>query len=258
MAKPNLYEKTAYLYDYDNRDIVKADIPFYLEYAAKYPGEVLELACGTGRVSISLARNGYQVFGIDLSGSMLEQLELKLSEESSNVKERVKIGKYDMSDFELGREFSLIIVPFRSFQSLVTEESQRRCLQCVYKHLKNDGVFIINVFQPYKKLDESWVYPEAIQWKTIDEKTGNKIIKKHRGNKIDLEKQVIYPEMIYQLITPNGEIKEARESLELKYYYYDQLKELLESEGFNILKEFGYYDKSEIQQGKEMIFVCNK
>lgn len=47
MIKANLYEKSASLYDYDPRDIVKADIPFYLEYAAKYSGEILELACGT-------------------------------------------------------------------------------------------------------------------------------------------------------------------------------------------------------------------
>lgn len=54
-VQPNLYTKAAFLYDFDDRDIVKSDIPFYLEYAAKYRGNILELACGTGRVSLVLA-----------------------------------------------------------------------------------------------------------------------------------------------------------------------------------------------------------
>jgi hypothetical protein len=64
--------------------------------------------------------------------------------------------------------------------------------------------------------------------------------------------------MIYQVIEPDGKTLEVREPLELKFYYYDQLKELLESEGFEIREQFGYYDKSSINEGKELIFVCSK
>ena len=258
MRKANVYEDTAFLYDYDTRDIVQADIPFYLEYATKYPGKILELACGTGRVAISLAKNGFKTYGIDLSDSMLEQLELKLALEPENVKSNIAFDKFDISDFDVGRSFSLVIIPFRSFQSLISEDSQRGCLKCVHKHLDMNGVFIVNAFKPYKRLDESWVYPEMVQWETIDENTGSKITKKHKGNKIDVSRQIIYPEMIYQITKPNGELKEFRGQLELKYYYYDQLKGLLESEGFCIVDEYGYYDKSDINQGKEMIFVCRK
>lgn len=256
--RPNLYQKVAFLYDFDNRDIVKVDIPFYLEYAAKYLGNILELACGTGRVSIILAQNGYKIYGIDLSDSMLEQFKGKLANQPKTIQDNIWIGKNDMSSFQLNKEFSLIIVPFRGFQSLTTEEAQRNCLKCVYEHLKDEGVFIINTFRPYKKLDETWVYPETIQWETIDEKTGNRIVKKHKGPKIDIINQIIYPEMIYQIIEPDGKVLEVKEPLELKYYYYDQLKELLESSGFKIKEEFGYYDKSNINDGKELIFVCGK
>ncbi|MGD9155518.1 MAG: class I SAM-dependent methyltransferase [Bacillota bacterium] len=126
----NLYAKTACYYDYDIRDIVKADLPFYLKYAAKYPGEILELACGTGRVAFTLAQNGLRVSGIDLSASMLEQFELKLQRESGEVRERIRLTKADMADFDLGRKFSLIIAPFRAFQSLTNIAQQRNCLQC--------------------------------------------------------------------------------------------------------------------------------
>ncbi len=229
-----------------------------MEYATKYPGEILELACGTGRVAIPLAQDGCKVYGIDLSDSMLEQFKLKLTSEPEQVRVNIRFEKNDMTGFQLNRIFSLIIVAFRSFQALTSEESQRKFLKCVLNHLQDDGAFIINVFQPYQKMDESWVFPETLQWETTDEKTDARIIKKHRGVKIDLREQIIYPEMIYQLFKPSGEIEEVRELLKLKYYYYEQIKGLLESEGFMINEEYGYYDKSGMGQGKEMIFVCTK
>jgi hypothetical protein len=60
-----------------------------------------------------------------------------------------------------------------------------------------------------------------------------------------------------QVVKLDGEIVETRELLELKYYY-DQLKELLESEGFELVEEYGYYDKCSIDKGKEMILLCRK
>ena len=105
-VRPNLFQKAAFLYDYDDRDIVKDDIPFYLEYAAKYPGDILELACGTGRVALVLAQNGHQVYGIDLSGSMLEQFRSKLAGQPKAVQDRIWLGQYDMANFQLNKEFS--------------------------------------------------------------------------------------------------------------------------------------------------------
>ena len=78
MEIKNQYINTAKLYDLDQRDNLIADIPFYLEYAKKLNGKILELGCGTGRVSIELAKNGYFVTGLDLSESMLEIYKNKL------------------------------------------------------------------------------------------------------------------------------------------------------------------------------------
>lgn len=87
-VRPNLFQKAAFLYDYDDRDIVKDDIPFYLEYAAKYPGTILELACGTGRVALVLAQNGYQVY--------------------SGFKIKEEFGYYDKSSIENGKELIFV------------------------------------------------------------------------------------------------------------------------------------------------------
>jgi len=203
----NLYRDTASLYDLDQRNITKDDIPFYLEYASKLPGSILELACGTGRVTIPLANEGYNIWGIDLSKKMLYQLKVKMENLQEEVKERIHITQADMTNFELGRAFSLIIIPFRSFQSLTSEEQQRACLHTVHRHLSEEGYFIINVFKPYAQLGKSWIQPEVLDWETVDPITNNKVRRTHIRREIDLENQIIYPELIY-CVTDQDRIEE--------------------------------------------------
>ena len=160
----NLFRVTASLYDLDQRDITQDDIPFYLEYASKLSGSILELACGTGRVTIPLANEGYNIWGIDLSKEMLGQLKVKMENLQEEVKQRIHIIQADMTNFELGRAFTLIIIPFRSFQSLTSEEQQKACLHTINRHLSEDGHFIIDVFKPYAHLDKSWIQPEVLDW----------------------------------------------------------------------------------------------
>lgn len=140
------------------------DLPFYLERARLAGGDILELACGTGRVGIPLARAGFRVTGVDLSSDMLARFREKLQREDEATASRVELREADMADFDLGRTFPLVIIPFRSFQLLTEEDQAIRCLRNVRRHLRKDGTFIVNVFKPYGKLDESWVQPEMEDW----------------------------------------------------------------------------------------------
>jgi hypothetical protein len=146
-----------------------------------------------------------------------------------------------MTNFELGHEFSLIIIPFRSFQSLISEEQQKACLHTVHRHLSKDGHFIINVFKPYAQLDKSWIQPEALDWETVNPVTGNKVRRTHIRREIDLENQIIYPELIYYVTD-----------------YEEQIRKLIQSNGFKIVEEMGYYDRRPISEGPELIFICEK
>lgn len=254
----NLYSNVAKYYDYDNRDNLTVDIPFYLEYTQKVGKEVLELGCGTGRVTIPLAEAGATITGLDLSDSMLDIFKGKLAGVSEVVKNRVSYVKGDMSIFSFDKKYDLIIAPFRAFQALTQEKNINSCLQCVRRHLSDTGVFIINVFRPYKVLDESWCYPEEVQWETIEEEKGIKIIKKHWGNKIDIQRQIIYPSYAYEILDESEILKRIEENLSLKYYYYEQLKNYLVKNGLRVIEEYGWYDKSSIKDGRELIFVCRK
>ena len=256
MKTVNTYKTTAQYYDSDNKDMLKDDIGFYLDYADKLEGKVLELGCGTGRITIPIAKAGHQIWGLDISEPMLDVLweKAKCENEITNANLNISIG--DMRNFELNQKFKLIFIPFRTFQSLITDQEQKYCLKCCHDHLTDDGIFIVNVFKPWGLIDRSWVQPEQTDYETIED--GIKIKRTHICKRVDLKNQVIYPTLIYYVTDKNGKTEKYYEHLAMKYYYVDQLRELLQKSGFEVINEFGYYDKCSIEKGGEIIFVCKK
>jgi len=251
----NTYKTTAKYYDSDNKDLLKDDIDFYIQYADELKGNILELGCGTGRITIPLARAGHKVWGLDVSQPMLEVFAEKLRSESETIVNNLHVLPGDMRDFSLNEKFKLIFIPFRTFQNLITEEEQQNCLKCCHQSLEDDGLFIVNVFKPWGIIDESWVQPEKTDYETT--KNGVTVKRTNISEKIDLKNQVIYPTLIYY-VTEDGKTEKFYEYLAMKYYYVDQLRELMQRNGFEVINEFGYYNKCSLDDGGEIIFVCRK
>jgi len=241
----NTFDNAARLYDLDYRD--QSDVPFYAAYAKH--GAVLELACGTGRISLPLAENGAQVHGLDFSPGMLGVFREKLEQQSAEVQARVELTEGNMASFNLGKQFPLVIIPFRSFQLLTADEDIAGCLRCVKEHLAPGGRFIVNCFMPKKGM-RKWCYEEEIQW----ERDG--VVCKSYGKQIDLKRQIIYPVMIYEF----GENERVEEPLTIKYYYPRQLKKILRKAGFKIVEQYGDFARGPIkrhaQHKGEQIYVC--
>ena len=250
---PNQYYNSAHLYDYDNKELLRDDLPFYKGYAEQTGGPILELGCGTGRLTLPLAEAGFEIDGLDLSQPMLSVFAQKLAQQSAAIQQRVRLHHANMAAFELSREYRLIFIPFRSFQSLTTSADQEGCLQCVRKHLDPTGHFIVNVFKPYGFLDDRWIdLKERIDFETLD---GDTMIRRsHIRRQIDAEQQIIYPEFTYYVQKGEEVVRTYREKLMLKYYYESQLRKLLESNGFEIQDAFGYYDNRAVSEGTELIF----
>jgi len=250
----NLPRNSAWLYDLDHRDHLRDDIPFYIEYAKQQQGEVLELGCGTGRVALTLADNGFQVTGLDLSQQMLDVFRKKLAEKPGN---KIEIIHGDMSDFRLDKKFAMIIAPFRAFQALTDDKDIAHSVECVRDHLADDGIFIINAFNPRPVMDQNWCYGETVSWERQDEQTGIHVVKKHRGDKIDTKNQVIYVHFAFEVTYPDGRTERIADDLTLKYHYRDQLLAVIEKAGLEISEEYSWYDKAP-PGGREIIFVCRK
>lgn len=253
----NLYKQTAMVYDFDNRDIVKDDIPFYQQYVENAEGDILELACGTGRITLPLAENTQKnIVALDLSQQMLSCFQDKLEREYAHLDGRITLIEGDISNFQLGKKFNTVLLPWRAFQYLTTPEQASDCLNCIVNHMTDNAIFIFDIFHPLSSYGSDWLGQEFTTYDVIDPKTGNRIIRSTKNEFSDLENQIIKYSSNYKITDKQGNISNLQDTLTYKYYSYQQITALLAQHGLAILEQYGYYDKSPIETGKEFIFVC--
>ncbi len=247
---------SARYFDFEMRNKTQAEVRFYLGYLSKSSGPVLDLACGTGRLSIEFARNGFAVDSIDLSKYMLDEFEKKLEMESSEVRRNIRIIIGDISNFDLGANYPLIILP-QSFQALTNRQSALDCLRCVSNHLQEGGKFIINISKaPADKIDERCISQRWKLWETIE--NGSKISKYIQVTGADPGNKTIRYSCVYEKGNTDGTVEDVEDTIFLKYYTYGDFRDILTINGFSIIEEYGTYEKGPIEMGNELIFVCAK
>jgi 2-polyprenyl-3-methyl-5-hydroxy-6-metoxy-1,4-benzoquinol methylase len=124
------------------------DLGFFLERAAQ-SAAVLDLGCGTGRVSIPIAEMGTPVVGVDISPNFLAHAARK--SELRGVPTTWHCA--DLRDFSLNRKFDLVILPFRTIAILLTSDDLNACLSSVCAHLTRGGTFIFEAFNAARQGD---------------------------------------------------------------------------------------------------------
>jgi SAM-dependent methyltransferase len=117
---------------------------FYTALARRTGGPVLELACGTGRLTVPLAASAIGVVGLDASRQMLEVAGVKAAEAGVEI----KFVRGDMRTFALNRLFPLIILSCNSLAHLDLSMDLRACLAAVRAHLAPGGLFAFDVMNP--------------------------------------------------------------------------------------------------------------
>lgn len=130
---------------YDSLWNYKADLPLWSKFAKLSKGEILELSCGTGRVSIFLAKKGYKITGIDISDNMLNIGRKKVKK--LNLTNKIKMIQGDIFDFNLRKKFNLVIIPLSSFYYGQKKLQKINCLKNIYKHLNKGGYCVIDNYR---------------------------------------------------------------------------------------------------------------
>ena len=123
---------------------VRAHLPYYVELARQMSGDVLELACGTGQLTVPVASAGFPTVGLDLSAPMLATAR----ERAAAAKASVEYVLGDMRNFDLGRKFALIFIARNSLLHLHSTEDQLAAFAAVRRHLAPGGIFAFDVFNP--------------------------------------------------------------------------------------------------------------
>ncbi|HKA88402.1 MAG TPA: class I SAM-dependent methyltransferase [Haliangiales bacterium] len=136
------------LYDFEYRRR-RADVNHYRLLAGTLAGEgpILELGCGTGRLSVPLARDGHRVVGIDLAPGMLQRAAAKAAQRP-RAAARLLLARADMRRLPFRRRFPFVVSPFNAFQHLYTRADVLACLAEVRAHLDPSGRLAFDVLQP--------------------------------------------------------------------------------------------------------------
>lgn len=239
----------------------RQDVAFFVGMARRSEGPVLELGCGTGRVLIPTAKAGIEIVGLDLSPSMLSACREKLSREPKAVQSRVQLLQGDIRQFDLGREFGLVTIPFRPFQHLLTVEDQLSCLNCIHRHLADEGRLILDLFNPSlphlvneRYLTESGEEPE------FEMPDGRKVLRRHRTVARDLFNQVVDSELIYYVTHPDGREERLVHRFPIRYLFRFEAEHLLARCRLQVENVYSDYDKSPYgsKYPGELIIVARK
>jgi SAM-dependent methyltransferase len=239
---------------YDSNPSFLNDVPFYQKLIPSPTSSILELGCGTGRVTVSLAAYCKYIQGIDISPAMISKCREKLIN-SGIPPSKAQVMEGDITDFDLDQSFDLIIAPFRVLQNLETDQEVDGLFGCIRRHLANNGTCILNVFRPYLEaegLRKQWVTTEEkLNWEVPLE--GGRLVCHDRRPYMDVEKLILYPELIYRRYEGETLIEQSLLKIAMRCYYPDTFEKLIVDHGYKVLNRWGGYEGEVYGRGPELV-----
>ncbi|MEK4563408.1 class I SAM-dependent methyltransferase [Alkalihalobacillus sp. FSL R5-0424] len=230
-------------------ELYQDDLLYIVEHALEIQSPIIDLACGTGRVTIPLSKQGLHVIGVDLHEGMLNRARKK----AADAHLQIRFEQQDCTELDLQIKSPLIYMTGNSFQHFLTNESQDALLQSVGRHLEAGGEFIFDTRNPI--LVELSVVDLS---ETVEVINGKRKEEKHTET-YDHSTQVLHcvTEKIWK--EEGVTLGTEKESISLRYTYPMELKRLLEAHGFGQVHLFGTWKKGAFaEDSPQMIVHCRK
>jgi SAM-dependent methyltransferase len=236
------------LYDLENSDF-EPDGPFYLSLAQQLGGPVLELGCGTGRVTIPLARQGITMTGLDIVPEMLARARRKAGDLP------IEWIEEDVRDFHLGKQFNLICAPGCVFEHLLERVDQEAMLACVHEHLAPEGFFVVATRFPRPV---SMVNVEEEQdWFSYTDENGRDV-RVTGTDCYDPVRQIKHETAYRRWYDAEGKEVTRRARLALRCIFPQEMESLLHYNGFTVHHRYGDWDSGPLTGESDLIISVSK
>ena len=230
------WDDYAPFYDWENAQTVgRRDVAFWRRLAAVQNGRVLELGCGTGRITVPVAREGVAVVGVDRSAEMLARGRQRLKRAKLTAAASLVRGDIRDLPFHQRPGFALVMAPYGILQSLTREADLRAALASVYRVMKKGGTFGIDLV------------PDLPAWSEYDRRVSLKG-KRGRTTQVTLIETVRQDErrgltiFDHEYVERRGRHKTIhRFSLTFRTLSVAQMRRRLEAAGFEIAAVLGDY-----------------
>jgi len=239
-------------YDLDYAEVVD-DLRLVSQFAARCGSPILELACGTGRVLLPLAREGYRLTGVDNSTAMLDRARQKIAA-AAGLEGQVTLVAQDMRDLHLAERFNLAFVVSNSFLALLTLDDQVAALAGVHRHLNPGGLLLLDLFNPdparLLESDGSLVLEKVM----VAPETGHRLLKL-RSQRVDVGRQLIEVTVLIDEVDDGGRVRRTIFPFSLRYLFRPELELLLRQAGFGVEAIYGSYDLDEFSGDSERLIA---
>ena len=227
----------------------REDIHIWKALAKEFEGSILELCCGSGRITQELIKDGHNIFSIDNSNEMLDILRAK---DLPNI----EILNSDMITFKLDKKFNFTFISYSSFQQLFTLEEQIKCLTNIHEHLEDGGVLAMDINPRICEGEE--ILPRTHSY-TANYQINNSTVTMYTSHRIDRINQIKHWRDEYIEISENGEEQRTYVDISLKECSLDYMKLLFEKCNFKIINIYGDFDKGNVTEDSEnLIYVVRK
>lgn len=241
------------VYDFLHEFLVQ-DTAFYRSTLDPARDSVLELGCGTGRVLLPLVEAGLPTVGLDISESMLAIAREKLHGRTTAAPWELVCG--DMRRYDLGRRFGAILIPFNTFLYMHTPEDRAACLSTACAHLADDGVLIIDVFNPawvLKSRPAGALYQEMVRYRPDTQATF------FYFSSYSAAGGLIYWHQIFDEAGSDAVCRRWYRMMKLAHLTEEQLRQAAAEAGFEAQSVFGWYDRRPATpESNNLILVLRK
>lgn len=140
------WDAYARFYDWENAQTVgRRDVRFWARLAGRAGGTVLELGCGTGRLSVPVARKARRFVGIDRSAAMLRRLRARLRRARLTDRASIVRGDIRALPFPADWRCQLVMAPYGMLQSLLSDDDLAATLDAVAGVLAPGGTFGVDL-----------------------------------------------------------------------------------------------------------------
>jgi SAM-dependent methyltransferase len=227
------------------------DVDFYTGFFRGFPGTTLELACGTGRILLPIAREGVDIQGLDSSEDMLKVLASKASRQGLR---RIPLHHQPMESFSISTRFDSIFATSGSFQLLTQPGAAMGCLTCIRKHLNDHGFFITDIFVPWDSISarETDVYRVT---RDTTRPNGERSIVLERFT-VDLETQIKRGTYRYEFYDSKRLVSCITDDLAIRWYWKDEFRGVLREAGFTHVDVLA--DSPLYEEGHSFVFKAAK
>jgi SAM-dependent methyltransferase len=246
------YARIAQFYDLENAEFTE-DLEFWTDLAREHGGPVLELGCGSGRVMLNLAREGFPVSGVDSSPHMLALARRRLALQPSIVP-YITLLEENFISIRLGKTFPLIILPFNTFAHMVESTDARTALETIAGHLDPSGLAVFSLPNPIPIYGDP---PEGIMLeRTFRDETRDVTIQQFSSLRVDRAAQLGHITWIYDELDSSGTVTRTTAPMTLRYFFPNEFTALLERAGLRLRHLWGDYDRSPFEEDSPGLIVA--